>query len=568
MFIGLTSILLLEWVSLYTPQLIKQAIDILAKGEADGKRLMNYAAALAALAVSVAVLRGIGRPSLLAFGRLMERRLREKYLSHVTRLPRSFFDQYPAGDIMSRSGYDIDNIRLAVGYGFQAAFSSLLTLILAMFYMIRMSPFLTLLALIPMVFIPWLGRRQSVKFHRCHQNIQTSFSRLTEASRSSLNTIRLIKVYDLVNFKEQQFRRLAHSHLDKNMVLAKTSALYLPVMTLVTYLSQAIIVGFGGAMAVKGTLTAGDIVAFITYAAMLRTPFVYSGYLINLYQRAKSSQKRMDEVFQTPIEETSATEYPIDNHDVSPAITIKNLTFTYPGEHRPALKNVSLHIPANTSHAIVGPVGCGKSTLLKLLTRIYEPPANTIYLGDRDILDIPLAALRSIIGMTTQKPFVFSGSIRKNLLLADPKFREKELWQATEVVGLSDEIRVLPEMLDSLLGEKGHNLSGGQQARLSFARTLLQKPLVLLLDDPLSAVDTRAEASILCNLSNNGNRGTSLMISHRPLSLSFCDHIFVFDQGALREHGTHQDLMRRKGLYRRLVLTQQLAAKVAETDDR
>ena len=557
----------MEFLSLYGPQLIKQAIDMLAKGEADSHRLLNYAGALTALALSVAILRVLSRPFFLGFGRLVERNLRKNFFLHITRLPRLLFDRYPAGEIMSRSGYDIDNIRLAVGYGFQAAVTSLLTLILAIFYMVRMSFFLTLLALIPMVFIPWVGRRQSVKFHQCHKNIQSSFSRLTEASRNSLNTIRLIKVYDLVDLKHRQFSEMAQSHLDKNMDLAKTSALYLPVMTLVTYLSQAIVLGGGGVMAVKGRLTAGDIVAFISYLVMLRTPLVYSGYLINLYQRARSSQKRMDEIFHEPMEETESTLRLHGTQHVFPAITIKNLTFTYPGEERPALKNITLHIPANTTQAIVGPVGSGKSTLLKLLARIHEPPAQTIFLGDRDIMEIPLKELRSIMGMTTQKPFVFSGSIRENLLLADPESPEEALWQAIEVVGLDDEIRAFPKMLDSVLDEKGHNLSGGQQARLSFARTLLQNPPVLLLDDPLSAVDTQAEAMILSNLSNYRKKGTNLMVSHRPLSLSFCDHIFVMDQGSLKEQGTHEDLMQQNGLYHRLILTQQLAAKVGSAHD-
>lgn len=560
--IGLTAILLVEWVSAYVPQLIKQAVDILAEGDTDSKRLINYGCTLAALALSIAVLRVLGRPSFLAFGRLTEKTLRKNYFSHITKLPRSFFDHTPAGDIMSRSGYDIDNIRLAVGYGFQVAFSSLMTLILAVFYMVRMSPVLCLIAMIPMVFIPFLGRRQSVKFHQCHQNIQNSFSRLTEESRSSLNTIRLIKTYDLADYKHYQFRQMSQSHLEKNMDLAKTSALYLPVMTLVTYLSQAIVLGCGGVMAVRGMLTAGEIVAFTSYLVMLRGPLIYSGYLINLYQRASNSKKRVDDIFKYPAETIEARDVNPCHNGLSPSVTIKNLTFTYPGETRPALSNISLHIPENTGHAIVGPVGSGKSTLLKLLTRVIEPPEGTVFLGGRDVTTIPLKKLRSSIGMTNQKPFVFSGSIRENLLLAAPGATEKEMWEVIDVVGLTDEIRALSGMLDGVLGEKGHNLSGGQQARLSLARTLLQKTPLLLFDDPLSAVDTRAEALILSHLSNFRKNNTKLMVSHRPLSLSFCDRIWLMDQGQMTRHGTHQALLQQSGLYQQMIKTQKISAKV------
>ena len=358
---GLTAILVLEVLALYAPQLIKKAIDLLAAGQADRHRLGLIAGAIVALALGIAVLRAVGRPAMLAFGRIIERDLRERFFEQVIALPRSAVDRQPAGDIMAHATYDIDNIRLAAGYGCQAAINSMLTLILALAYMIWMSPVLTLLAMVPMAAIPWLTRRQSIRFHQCHKAIQESFSALTEESRDSLNAIRLIKVFDLTAVKDRQFDRLAQTHLDNNMQLARVSALYLPVMTLVTHLSQAVVWGCGGAMAVLGMLTAGDIVAFSAYLVMLKTPLVYSGYLINLYQRAKSSCTRVDRILNQPVETLDAL--PIRQPALCQGedIVIKNLTFTYPGENRPVLINISLRLPHGSTTALVGPVGSGTS---------------------------------------------------------------------------------------------------------------------------------------------------------------------------------------------------------------
>ena len=371
-------------MALYSPQLIKQAVDLLAAGETDTGRLLGIGSGIVALACGVAVLRAVGRPSMLAFGYIIERDLRQHFFSRVIGLSGGGSSLRPAGDVMARATYDIDNIRMACGYGFQAAVNSVLTLALALAYMIFMSPLLTLLAFMPMVAIPWLTTRQSKRFHQCHQSIQKSFAALTEESRDSVSAIRLIKVFDLISFKDRQFDRLARRHLDNNMTLARVSALYLPVMTLITHLSQAVVWGLGGAMAVLGLLSAGDIVAFSAYLVILRTPLVYSGYLINLYQRARSSGARVNRILEgatgqvqiSPAAESATL--PLGETD----IVIKNLSFTYPGENRTALENISLCLPSDSTTAIVGPVGSGKSTLLQLLTRIQDPPPGSIFIGD------------------------------------------------------------------------------------------------------------------------------------------------------------------------------------------
>ena len=568
---GLTAIFCLELIALYSPQLIRQAVDLLAAGHADAKSLIRIGGGIVGLACGVAVLRAVGRPFMLAFGHLIERDLRRLFFARVIGSSAGG-SRRPAGDIMSRATYDMNNIRLACGYGFQAAVNSILTLVLALAYMIFMSPVLTGLSFLPMVAIPWLTTRQSKRFHQSHKSIQESFSALTEESRDSVNAIRLIKVFNLISVKDRQFNGLAGRHLDNNMELARVSALYLPVMTLITHLSQAMVWGLGGAMAVYGLLSAGDIVAFSAYLVMLKTPLVYSGYLINLYQRAKSSCTRVDDILtqqagpksqwgqQADHEQTSQGD---DGH-ISPApeanIVIKDLSFTYPGEDRPALKDISLRLPSGTTTALVGPVGSGKSTLLHLMTRLFEPPPGSIFLGETDIARLTLKQLRSALGLAVQDPFLFSDTIRENLILACPSAGDNQLWQAIDAAGLTEEVQALSGQLDSVLGERGRTLSGGQKARLCLARTLLQGCPWLLLDDSLSAVDNKVEARILENLSQL-NAGC-LIVSHRPQSLAFCDHIVVLEDGYLAAEGSHEELIETSSLYRRIVQTQQLASKL------
>lgn len=563
---GLAAIVCLEALILFGPRLIKQAVDLLAAGPADGRELSRITGALVAIALAAAVLRAVGRPVMMAFGRTVERGLRAHFFRHVVRLPQSVTDRFPAGDIMARATYDIDNIQLAAGYGFQAGFTSLLTLVISLAYMVDMSPLLTLLAAVPMGCIPWLTRRQSVRFHDSHQAIQHSFALLTEACRDSLNAIRLIKVYDLSDIKSRQFQQTAQVHLNNNLQLAQASALYLPVMTLITHLSQAIVWGCGGAMAVLGAVSAGDIVAFSAYLVMLRTPLVYTGYLINLYQRAKSSSRRLNELLCEPAEPIDIPPSPMLGPSGAGHILVKDLSFTYPGETRPALENIHFEMTAGTTHGLVGTVGSGKSTLLKLLNRIHEPPEGTIFVDGVDITHMPIEVVRGLMETVAQDPFVFSDSIRENLLLADPNADDRALWRVLEAAGLSGEVRGLTDGLDSLLGEKGVTFSGGQKARLCLARGLLGNRRIFLMDDPLSVVDTRAEALILGHLERLRNGRTHLIVSHRPLSLFFCDTLHVLDKGCQVAQGDHETLMAQSALYRRLVQDQRITAQLGDGD--
>ena len=550
-----------DLIALYGPQLLKQAIDLLASDQANLKHLFRIAGYMVLLAAGIAVLSAISEPLFYAFARRVERNIRKAFFTHLVKLPQKTMDKHPAGEMMTRATYDLNNIQMAVGHGVQDALDSSFILVLALGYMIFMSPFLTLLSAIPLLTIPWLTRRQSIRYHECHKDIQQSFENLTEVSRNALNAIRLIKVFDLISTKNQQFSEKAHTLFDSNLELVKISALYVPVMSLITHLSQAIVWGVGGAMAVLGEISPGEVVAFSLYLAMVKTPLIYFGYLINLSQRYKSSKNRMDEILTKQIEDI------VPNTFASPLscekdIHIRNLSFTYPEESQPTLSNVTMTIPNRSTSALVGPVGSGKSTLFRLITRIWEPPKGTIFLGEKDITELPLSQYRECLELTSQEPFVFSGSVRENIALASGRINEKAFNNAVERVALKDEVASLPKGLDTVLGEKGQRLSGGQRARVALAGTLLRNRPILLLDDPLSAVDSPIEADILKNLVQLRNQQTTMIISHRPLSLSVCRRIFVLENGRMVNSGTYDELIRSSETYQQLVLKQELSLKI------
>jgi ATP-binding cassette subfamily B multidrug efflux pump len=552
---GLSAIVLMDILSLYAPQLIKQAVDELARGGASGQGLLRMAVALAGLALAVALLRMLGRPLLMTLGRKVERELRETLGRRLLAKPQEFFDGQAAGQVMARATYDLNNLRLASGYGLQAAWDSLLTLTLALAYMLWLSPWLTLLAALPVLSIPWLTRRQSILFHGCHQSMQASFSALSEEAADCLGAIRLVKVHDLAGIKREGFGGLSREHRQRNLELSRVTALYLPVMALVIHLSQAVVWGAGGALAVLGRVSAGDIVAFSAYVVMMKGPLIYSGYLINLYQRARSSAQRLEQIFDSPgLDESLAAKPP----QAAPQVSIQDLSFSYPGARRPVLSEVRLELAPGSRTALVGPVGSGKSTLLKLLAGLYPAPTGAISLAGRDLGRIPPAELHKLVGMVPQEPFIFSATVAENLSLTRPGTSLDDIWRVLALAGLEEEVRALPQGLDTELGQQGHTLSGGQRARLALSRTLLADPPLLLLDDPLSAVDPLAEAGILERLGKQRQDKSILLVSHRPGSLGFADEILLLDRGRLAARGTLQELMETSPLFRRLMQRQLL----------
>ncbi|MFH1057525.1 MAG: ABC transporter ATP-binding protein [Pseudomonadota bacterium] len=565
---GLMALLAVDALQLYVPRIVKHAVDDLTQGRASPATLLGQAGLVLGLALAVALMRMIWRPLIMGFSRQVERDLRMRLFSHLQRMHLGYLADHPVGELMARATNDLNSIRMASGIGLVAAVDGLIMGCAAVGFMLYISPLLTLLALTPMPLVVVLTRRKSRTLHRRYNQVQDAFGRLTEQAREALGGLRLVKTYGLAGRETARLNDSGRAYLDVNVRLAWDLALFFPLTMLLTNLSLALVLGAGGWFTVLGDITAGDFVAFSAYLGMLAWPMMALGWVVSLVQRARSSLERVDAVLSArPAIADPAAPLP-PPISAAPGLSLHDLSFAYPGAARPALDNVSLAAEPGATTALVGPIASGKSTLLLLATRLYDPPPDSLRLEGVDVRRLRQADLRALVGMVPQEAFVFSASLRENLLLARPEANEAAMWAALTAAELAGEARALPQGLDTELGERGHTLSGGQRQRLALARALLADPPVLLLDDPLSAVDTETEQRILANLDRLRAGRTTIVVSHRLKSVAFARRIHVLDQGRLVQSGQHAELLAqpgpdgREGLYARLFAEQALLAEL------
>jgi len=556
---GLLALLAVDLLQLLVPRLIKQAVDGLTLGLATPGQLARLGGGILGLAAAMMLLRMLWRPLLMGFARLVERELRLRLFDHLQSLYPGYLDHHPPGELMARLTNDLNNIRMATGMGLVAAVDGVFMGLLAVGFMVWISPLLTLLACLPMPAVVWLTRLQSRRMHNGFRRVQESFAELTELVREGLSGIRLVKVYGLAGTQLARLAARGRRHLELNLELARVLGLFFPLMVLFTNLSLALVLGLGGPMTAFGRISPGDFVAFSAYLGMLAWPMMALGWVVSLLQRARSSLRRVDEVFLArPEVQPAARPRPLVPR--GRGLEVRGLTYAYPGAERPVLRGVSLCVPAQGTVALVGRVAAGKSTLLQLIARLREPPPGTVWLEGVELRELELGQLRRWLLMVTQEPYLFSATVRANLCPAGEEIPEPRLWQALEAAELAAEIRALPQGLDTLLGERGMSLSGGQRQRLCLARALLREPHLLILDDPLSAVDTATEARILAHLAARRKGKANLIVSHRLASVAGAQRIYVLEEGRVVEEGTHAQLMAAGGVYHALFAEQALLA--------
>lgn len=561
--LGALALVGVDLLQLYVPRLIKFAVDDLTVGRATAASLLWQALTVLALALGMGLLRLVWRPLIMGFSRAAERDLRLAMFRRLQELELDFLRRRPPGELMARATNDLINIRLASGMGLVAALDGLVLTLSALGFMLYISPALTLLAVLPMPAIVVLTRVMSRRMHRGFLASQESFARMTELVREVLSNILLVKVYALYRREQRRLDRSARHYLEVNLDLARTLGLFFPLMVLFTNLSLAVVLGLGGPLTVWGKITPGDFVAFAAYLNLLTWPLMALGWVTSLMQRAWSSFQRVDQVISArPAIQDPPRPRRLDPDFIGPAVRVQKLSFTYPGSRQPVLREVSLEIPRQGTIVLVGPIASGKTTLLMLLARLYDPPPGSILVRGVDLRELSVAALRAHVVQVPQEAFLFSTTLRANLTLGLGEVPEDELWRALEAADLAREVRELSQGLDTPLGERGHRLSGGQRQRLTLARALLRNPPILVLDDPLSAVDTETESRILANLNRLRTGRPTLVVSHRLGSVAFARRIYVLDQGRVVEQGDHDRLMAAGGLYHRLFAEQALLAQL------
>jgi len=555
--VGLLSLLAVDFLQLLIPLVIKRAIDALTLGEATSAVLLQFGAVIMAIALTMASLRYVWRHCLFGLSRKIEEGIRNRLYEHLQTLSVSFYHRTKTGDLMARAINDINAVRMATGMGLVALTDGVVLGVSAIGFMLYIDPSLTLISILPAPILIFFTRILTRRMSSGYEKVQATFSDLTERAREAFAGIRVVKAYARETWTYGKLKKEGETYIRENIHLTKTIGFFSAMMAIFTNLGLAIVIWFGGRLTILGHITTGDFVAFISYLNLLMWPMMAIGWVTNMIQRGAASMRRLNRVFnEVPEIQDVATER--DMRLVQGGIEFRGAGITYPGAGRPAIRDVRFTVGAGQTVALVGKVGCGKSTLLQVIPRLFNVPRGTVFIDGMDIQDIPLKSLRQSIGFVTQEVFIFSDTIRNNVLFGREGVSEETLVQALKTAEIYEEIMALDHGLDSLLGERGITLSGGQRQRLSIARAILTDPLILILDDALSMVDTRTEERILNQILVSRKGKTNLIVSHRISTISRADVIGVLVDGELLETGDHPTLIEKGKEYTKLYERQRL----------
>lgn len=555
--LGVIALFIVDGLQLIAPLVVRSAVNELAAGK--GGNLLRYALYLVAIAFGVFIFRFGWRYFIFGTSRIIEQDLRNRLYAHLLRLPQAYYIQHSTGELMAHATNDLEAVRFACGQGVLMASDALFIVSFSLVAMIGISPWLTLYAFIPLPFLALVVLRFGRIVHRRFQRVQEAFSLLTERVREGLSGVRVIRAFAREEGMERAFQETNLLNVRANMALVRIQGVFEPTVGFLAGLGTGLILWFGGRGVLAGELALGDLVAFTSYLGMMVWPMMALGNVVNVLQRGAASMLRIQKILSTEPEIQSPPKpKPVP---ASKSIEFRNLTFSYPGVAKPALREINLRIEEGMTLGVVGLTGSGKSTLVRLIPRIYDPPPGTLFLGGVDVRELSLSELRSLIGMVPQDVFLFSTTVRENIAYGRPEATEEEIWRAAELAGIAEEIRSFPDGLDTVVGERGLTLSGGQRQRVGIARALLMDPPILILDDALSSVDAKVEEEILRNLREVLRRKTAIVVAHRISAVRDADWIIVLSDGRIVEQGDHNRLIRLGGLYARLAELQAVLAR-------
>ncbi|MDX1673123.1 MAG: ABC transporter ATP-binding protein, partial [Balneolaceae bacterium] len=425
------------------------------------------------------------------------------------------------------------------------------------------SPRLTFWALLPLPFLSAFAYWISGYINDYSRIIQEQYSDIAGRAKEAFSSIRLIKAYNRESYEQHRFEEESESYRKKKLRLDLVESMFHPTLNLLIGVSVIIVVWKAGELVIEGVLTVGNIVEYVVYVAYLTWPVASLGYTVNRFQRAMASWKRIDEILTEQEEQQVPAETPREL-DIEGTIEFNDVWFRYPGAQEYALREINLKVKAGSDIAIVGRTGCGKSTLVQLIPRLYEPEKGEIRIDGTKITDIPIQKLRQEIGFVPQDTFLFSDTIGKNIAFGAENASMEEVEKAAEKAQVKDNILDFDKKFETMLGERGVTLSGGQKQRTAIARALIRDPKILILDDSLSAVDTKTEEAILRHLRDEMEGNTTIMISHRISTIKDAEKIYYLEDGTIVESGTHEELLQKKGRYSAMYHKQLLEEELAE----
>jgi ATP-binding cassette, subfamily B, multidrug efflux pump len=576
-FKGVACIALAQAAGQYVPMLIKGTIDALEGGDpalqaAFISRQVGY---IVALAVVVALGGYTMRRLLGSASTRIEYDIRTSYFVHLLSMPLSYYQTQRTGDLMSRATNDLNSVRIFFTYGVRGIVESLLGFVLTIGWMCYLDWQLTLIVLLPVPLFLLFLTRMATLVHNRFKAIQEFFGQMSNFVQENMAGIRVVKAYVQSSAQEDGFDQLNSDYLEKNRGLVLTRAVYRPLTHMIGAVCLGLNLWYGGKSVISGEMSLGTFVAFNAYLTQLIRPIMYTGWVIDRFQRAVVSMRRINEVMEVKPDIANRADHPDAPHGedhtvqedqadqadkVKGAIGFRQLNFSYDGA--PVLRDIELDIPAGATIGIMGRVGAGKTTLARLLPRLIEAGPGQLLIDGRPIEAWPLDQLRAAIGYVSQNPFLFSNTMAANLGYGVDDPTPEAVAQAAEEAQVRQDIEDFEQGFETLIGERGVTLSGGQKQRSTLARALMRRPRILILDDALSAVDTHTEEAILGHLRQIMRGRTTLIIAHRVSSLRDADRIIILDEGRIAEQGTHEELVKAGGFYADLHARQQLAAEL------
>jgi ATP-binding cassette subfamily B protein len=544
---GLVLLAVYQWAQYFFDTRLMRAIN-LAVG-ADHRAAVSLGLLLIGVALGAFGVRVLSRMAIFNGGRIAEYELRRALLDRLQRLGPSFYRRMSTGEIMSRVTNDLMQVRLLLGFGVLNLINTVFALISALSVTLTISPELTLAALVPLPILVLVTRSFGRQFYTRTRDNQDAIGKMSERVQTSIAGVRVVRAFGLEDSELARFEECNQDYLEKSLGLARLRGLMGPIMYAITAVGVLIVFWYGGHLMLKGELSAGGFLAFYRALTRLTWPLVALGFLIGMLQRGRASYSRLAEIYHAqPDVIDGALGEPAQ---VEGRLEVRDLRFALDG--REVLRGVTFELPPGGSLAVVGRTGSGKSTLAVLLPRLQPTPRSSVFLDGHDVCDLPLHVVRSAIGYAQQTPFLFSTTVGRNVgFVLDDTDSEPALLtirQAAREAHILDEVLALPDGLDTVVGERGVQLSGGQKQRVSLARAFVSEPEILVLDDPLSAVDARTEKAILDSIDRQRERRGIILITHRVAAAAHCDRIVVLDEGRVVERGSHEELLARGGIY-------------------